>query len=73
VALKDIPPGTLILSEEPFIEWPEDTHDLPLHVAVVKGILGHGNAREVRRTRSGGSHKNRFWFKLRTYIRFPWN
>lgn len=48
VALRDIPAGTLILAEEPFIDWPEDTEDMPLHVAVVKGIVTHENASEVR-------------------------
>lgn len=47
VALKDIPPGTLILSEEPFIEWPEDTQEMPLHVAVVKGVITHEHATDV--------------------------
>jgi len=47
VAMKDIPAGTCVLAEHPLMTWPEDTNDLPLHVAVVKGILAMKKKRDA--------------------------
>eukprot|EP01125_Pyxidicula_operculata_P014987 TRINITY_DN5063_c0_g1_i1.p1 TRINITY_DN5063_c0_g1~~TRINITY_DN5063_c0_g1_i1.p1 ORF type:complete len:383 (+),score=83.27 TRINITY_DN5063_c0_g1_i1:46-1194(+) len=44
IATEDIQPGTLVISEEPFIEWPENTGDDPMNIASLKGLLAHPDA-----------------------------
>ena len=38
-ARHDLPPGTLLMSEKPFLSWPRMTGDLPLHEATLTSLL----------------------------------